>query len=185
MMLYWNVIVWLWRPFEYSQLVVIFKKLVWEDLSFMSCWKRPSEDGYYVLYVAKWIHAFMFQILIPPSKRCSRNWDSSYRQHFSNLLLQKIKASVNSKCEQFPVCRWQEWWLVWSSAAVLLQCVVLLEMLLCIPWFRWTATWVSFSFLSVQISLATLLWPTEPTEFLHTEYFLFFWPVSLNPRDCC
>lgn len=85
---------------------------------------------------------------------------------------------MNSKCEQFPVCRWQEWWLVWSSAAVLLQCVVLLEMLLCIPWFRWTATWVSFSFLSVQISLATLLWPTE---FLHTEYFLFSDHSLKNP----
>lgn len=33
--LYWIEIWWLWRPFEYSELIVMFKKPVWDDSSFI------------------------------------------------------------------------------------------------------------------------------------------------------
>ncbi len=34
--LYWIEIWWLWRPFEESELIVMFKKPVWDDLSFVT-----------------------------------------------------------------------------------------------------------------------------------------------------
>ncbi len=35
-MLYWIEIWWLWRPFEKSELIVMLKKPVWDDLSFVT-----------------------------------------------------------------------------------------------------------------------------------------------------
>ncbi len=34
--LYWIEIWWLWRPFKYNELIVMFKKPVWDDLSFLT-----------------------------------------------------------------------------------------------------------------------------------------------------
>ncbi len=34
--LYWIKTWWLWRPFEYTELIVMFKKPVWDDFSFVT-----------------------------------------------------------------------------------------------------------------------------------------------------
>ncbi len=59
--LYWIQIWWLWRPFEKSELIVMFKKPVWDDLSFviLSCiillevsirrWVHCSHKGIYMV----------------------------------------------------------------------------------------------------------------------------------------
>jgi len=35
-LLYWIEICWLWRPFEFSELIVMFKRPVWDDLNFVT-----------------------------------------------------------------------------------------------------------------------------------------------------
>ena len=48
---YWIEIWWLWRPLEYSELIVMFKKPVWDDLSFVTWHVILLEVA-----IRRWVH---------------------------------------------------------------------------------------------------------------------------------
>ncbi len=49
-LLYWIEIWWLWRPFEESELIVMFKKPVWDDLSFVTVYYLAGSS------IRRWVH---------------------------------------------------------------------------------------------------------------------------------
>ena len=49
--LYWIDIWWLWRPFEYSELIIIFKKPVWDDSRSMT-WRVILLE----VAIRRWVH---------------------------------------------------------------------------------------------------------------------------------
>ncbi len=142
------------------------------------------------------IHAFMFFTpnSDPTSECCSRNRDSSDRQRFSNLLLSSFGESVwivsSVSCSYqtgaapgVVFCCWSP-----SDSGFDVLCVqrCILQTLVV------TSGYLSYCYLSI-ISNQSVHSPLtsdinkafSSTQLLLTGYFLFFRPVSVNPRDGC
>ncbi len=154
---------------------------------------EPLRQGRVDVDVNMWIHV-LYANFWPYHLNVAAEIETHQIRHFSNLLL-PILVSLCDLLPPFPVLSWQERHPVWSSAAVahLLQgstcCVFKNGILHTVVVTSVYLSYYCLSIISNQSAHSPLTSDINKAfsspQLLLTGYFLFFRPLSVNPRDGC
>lgn len=167
----------LWRPLEYSKLIVMFQKrrLRWSELCEVVHYSHGSGIQKMAHCGHKGTDVFRNNAQVGVWW-CSMGFEGPQQ-----------KSRLVRIDDPFPIFYHQILVIlhVWNVDSIFYPCVVCSKMLFCIPGLWPAVTWATVAFLSSGTTLPILLWPVTSTKhFGPHQTFDLFGPFSVNPGGC-